>query len=73
MVGIEEDEELEEMVMDDELEEEPLAVAMIYPTPLTWLLEESMGMTMFELSFSCLPAAVSVMVKLEVQSPDSMK
>ncbi len=64
----------EELPAEDELEEIGAdAVAMMYPTPLTWPLVESVGMTMFELSFSCLPVEVSVTVKLEEQSPDSMK
>ena len=54
-------------------DEEPTAVAIIYPTPLTCPLVVSIGMTTVDLSFNCLPVEVSVMVKLEVQSPDSMK
>ena len=65
--------EEEEVGIEEELEEEPLPVVIIYPIPLIWPLVVSVGMTMFELSFICLPEEVSVMVKLEVQSPNSMK
>ena len=36
---------------EEELEETPPVVVMIYP-PLTWLLVESVGMTTVDLSFS---------------------
>ena len=66
------EEELEDIDAEED-DTADVAVVMIYPTPLTCPLVESVGMTMFEFSFSCLPEEVSVMVKLEAQSPDSMK